>query len=292
MALRRSAALVALASTIAVGASSASVASGPYLYIRITGVAGAVDIYPTPTLVRECTSYCTYSFPPGTQSVRMTAVSSGGRFVTWATFDPRYPAPCTNSSTTCSFQLTTSMSIKAFFSPVMVVVHATAGGSATVDGRFCGSSCGLFDYGAVAHLRASVTDSRYVFSGWSGSCGSVGRNPACDLTARTNDEQSALFRCVDPSGCSTDGPYSTAIKVRVTVKGSGHVLGPRMTCQSGQTCYVSQDLGTQVTLRAVRDAGYFRGWLSNGIPCRSSVCQFPAAKTARGFDPQVVANFD
>jgi hypothetical protein len=284
-------ATVLLASLLVAGVARASGASTPVLYVRIEGTAGNVEISPTPTLLRDCTTYCAYRLPPGaTQSIRVTARSYGGRFVTWGTYDPRFPSPCTGTNPVCVASLTQSASLRAYFSPITVVVHAATGGSATVDGRSCGGGCGIFDYGSVVHLSATANGG-YSFSGWSGACGRS-NSSTCVGTVHVNIETTALFRCTDPTACSNEGPITTPVPVHVKVVGPGHVLGPAgLSCDFRRTCTVSRDLGTQVTLRAVADGGAFRYWSSNTVACRSLICQFPAVKSVRGFDPVVIATF-
>jgi len=274
-----------LASLIVAGVARASGASTPILYLRIEGVGGAVDAKPTPTLLRDCTSYCAYRFPTGTSSVTLLAHSYGGGFVGWGTFDPKYPSPCRGSSTSCTFQLGQSASLKAYFSPVMVVVHSGDGGTASVNGQSCGDGCGIFPYGAVAHLTAAA-DPGYNFHGWSSMCS----GSSCDYTVRVNHETTALFTCADTSACSATGPITTSVTLHVSVSGSGRLLGPGgINCtRSGGTCVRSFDLGTQLWLRA--DSGKLLSWRSN-VACNGYVCQFPAVKTARGRDPSVTAYF-
>jgi hypothetical protein len=178
--------------------------------------------------------------------------------------------------------------MKAYFSPVAVIVHGGDHGTASVDGRYCGPGCGLFDYGAVAHLTATSEDG-YTFGGWSELCG--GHGSTCNATVHYNHETTAFFKCSDPSACSIGSPVTTSIKITVKVNGPGHVLGPRgMSCRATQTCYAFADLGAQVTLRAVGDGGRLRNWLST-VSCRNSVCQFPAIMNANNRLPLVVANF-
>jgi hypothetical protein len=277
-----------LASFLVAGIARAASGSTPVFYLRIEGVGGTVDMSPAPTLLRDCTSYCAYRFPTGTMSVRLYAHSSYGRFAQWGSFDSRYPPPCGGTSATCTFTPSRTASMRAFFSPVAVIVHDDEHGTASVDGRSCGQGCGLFDYGAVAHLTATPHDG-YVFHGWSELCG--GHGSTCNITVHSNHETTALFTCRDPSACSNGSPVTTPITITVKVTGPGHVLGPSgMNCRSNKTCSASADLGTQVTLRAVADAGRLRNWASN-VSCRSSVCQFPAIMNANGRSPLVVANF-
>jgi hypothetical protein len=278
-----------LASLLVAGVARASAASGPILYLRIEGIAGEVDLSPTPRLLRDCTSYCAYQFPSSTIRIELTAHSFNGRFVGWTSFDSRYPSPCSGTSLVCSFApRQTAMSLRALFSPVMVIVHAVDGGSVAIDGRSCGSNCGVFDSGSVAHLSATA-DPGYRFDGWTSMC----NNNPCSYTVRTNHETTALFTNCGGGTCSLGSPITTAITVHVQVRGPGHIVGSGgLSCLSGQpNCHAVFDLGTQVTLRGVSDGGKLLSWRSNIASCHALSCQLPAVKSVNGSDPTVSVTF-
>jgi len=283
-----------LASLLLVGSPGAASLVAPRLYIGISGTGGTVEITPTPTLAQPCTTYCSYVFPAGTTHLHLRAYSAGGRFVKWDVLDPRYTPPCLASpSPDCDIPNAGRVVVRAVFSPVMLQASATKGGTVdVVGGTSCGGGCKLFDYNGIATLEAHPAVG-YNFNGWNGACGARGTDPHCAVRMAGNGTITAIFHC-SGSPCDDSSPVTTVIRVYVTVKGPGHVTGPFAagSCVPNTQCVASVDLAKQVLLQAISDkGGAFRGWYTSSVICRSTRCQFPAAKTARGFSPSLLARF-
>ena len=105
-------------------------AGSPKIYLRIAGYRASVDLSPAGTLLNDaCSTYCGFSFPPGTTTVRLTAhPAPGSSFVGWVQAFNGWTPSCTGNARTCYINLRTSVAIKAAFNPVSLSWHSSSGG--------------------------------------------------------------------------------------------------------------------------------------------------------------------
>lgn len=268
-------------------------AGSPKIYLRIAGYRASVDLSPAGTLLNDaCSTYCGFSFPPGTTTVRLTAhPAPGSSFVGWVQAFNGWTPPCTGNARTCYINLRTSVAIKAAFNPVSLSWHSSSGGGTVefLDARpSCGFACRLYDYDAGAHVVAHA-DEGYAFSSWSNACGS---NPSCGVRMNGNGNLGANFRCTDVV-CKIEEPITNPVTVRVQVSGHGRVLGSHFNCPAVR-CSATVEFGTILSLAASPTSGsQFQGWYVRGPACatHASRCTFPVFKDSRVKSPLLIAYF-
>lgn len=270
----------------------------PRLYLAISGALGSVSLDP-PGDVTECPSYCKYTFPVGTQSVTLTAQpGTGGSFLGWSKPYSNYPSPCTGTAPTCVVDLASVSGISADFSPVVLRLNQTDGGTVTlVDHSQC-NYC-LFDYGSWARLRATPAGPNYAFDHWNDVC--VGVGPACRQKLIRDRVGSASFKCV--ATCPTPrhpGPVIYRLTVGIQLDGVGSVAGVAnglsagIDCPSAR-CSTKVGEGTVVSVVAKPAAGQqFAGWTERAVSCPTTKqrCTFKAIRDPlSGSEPMLTAHF-
>src|SRR5512132_2364074 len=102
--------IAALAAVVAVGAAAPPAPShnavSPKLYLIVAGYRASVDMSPAGTLVRDCGTYCTFAFPTGTTSVKLTArPARGTTFLGWTQAFSNWTPPCSGKASTCTINL-------------------------------------------------------------------------------------------------------------------------------------------------------------------------------------------
>jgi hypothetical protein len=279
----RVAALAAVAA-LALPCAAAQGDTPAYLYLKTTGFYGAVDMVPSGSQVGDCTTYCTFAFPRGT-NVRLTAQPGQGRFLQWSPWATRIGSLCFGTSRTCTITMNSSTAVRAVFSPVSLRVTSTDGGFVSVrnPGPPCGSSCYLYDLGAIASIHAEAVGEN-AFRGWSGGC--VNAGPDCGVRMTDNRVLGASFRCTSTDSCSIRQPLTTKLNFWVKVIG-GRVSGS-LSC--GGSCLKQVGVGQQLSLRA--SSGRVQ-WLSRVIRCASgsSRCTFKVGTNSTSSSPLLVVRF-
>jgi hypothetical protein len=272
------AAALALPGAVARGATSAN------LYLKTTGFYGAVDMVPSGTQVGECTTYCTFAFPRGT-NVRLTAQPGLGRFVQWSPWATSIGSLCSGTSRTCTFTMNSSTAVRAIFSPVSLRVTWTDGGFVSVanPGPTCGSRCYLYNLGAIASIHAEAVGEN-AFRSWSGGCANAG--PDCGVRMTDNRLLGASFRCTSTEVCTVRQPLTTTLNFWVKVIG-GSVSGS-LNC--GGSCRKVVGVGQQLSLRA--NSGRVQ-WLGRYIRCASgsSRCTFKVGTNSTSSSPALVVRY-
>ena len=252
---------------------------------------------PAGTLINECRTYCAFTFPSGTRSVRLTArPAPETTFVGWRQAFIDWSPPCSGEALTCTIDLVASVAVKAAFSPVSLSVRPSGGGigGGVVTFRdnrpFCESGesdCRRYDYDTTARLRADPR-SGFAFSGWSG-CTPSGQT--CAVRMDANRIVTARFECLGPT-CSLVLPITNPTKLKVQVVGHGRVLGSQLNCPV--KCTRDVERGTLISIQARPDSGArFGGWITVAVTCSKDAerCTFPVFKDAKGDSPRLVALF-
>jgi hypothetical protein len=279
----RAAALAVVIAAVLLPGAEARPSAWAYLYLKTTGLYGAVDLYPSGTQTRDCTTYCTFAFPAGS-TVTLAAEPGAGRFLQWSPWATNIGSLCAGTSPRCVITLDNSTAIKAVFNPVSLRLTWTDGGYVTLDnpGPSCGRSCYLYDVGARAEIHAhSVGDNE--FSSWGGGCGGAG--PDCGVLMSDNRVLGASFRCTG-TVCSTTEPLSTTLDFWVKVIG-GSVSGS-LSCSG--SCYKSVNVGQQLTLQSSSNRVQ---WQSRYFTCRSGStrCMFRVGTNSSSSRPLVTVTF-
>ena len=282
----RLAALAALAAAaaLALPAAAAQAQTPAYLYLKTTGFYGAVDMIPSGNQVGECTTYCTFAFPRGT-NVRLTAQPGQGRFLQWSRWATSIGSLCSGPSRTCTITMNSSTAVRAVSSPVSLRVGATDGGFVTVGnpGPPCGSSCYLYNLGAIASIHAEAVGEN-AFRGWSGGCANAG--PDCGVRMTDNRVLGASFRCTSSDTCTNSQPLTN--KLRFWVKVIGGSVSGSVNC--GGSCLKMVGVGEQLSLRA--SSGRVQ-WLGRYIRCASgtSRCTFRVGTNSTSSSPALVVRY-
>jgi hypothetical protein len=195
----------------------------------------------------NCGGTCQATFPPGTQITLSATPDGTSTFSGWS-------GACSGTAT-CTVTMDAAKSVTASFDLIQygLTVSKGGGGGGTVvsslAGIYCGSSCqASYSTGTVVSLTATP-DGTSVFSGWTGACAGVS-TATCAVTMDAAKSVTANF---------------DVIQYRLTVgksgAGRGTVTSSPGGIACGNTCQMSYEIGTLVTLTADPDAtSTFGGW--------------------------------
>jgi len=296
MRTRRLSPFILLAAALAlVPAAGSRSHAQPRLYVAVSGALASLALDP-PGDVEACTTYCTYTFPVGTPTVTLTAQPGpGGEFVGWSKAFSNYGTPCSGSNPTCVVDLSTVSGVRADFSPVVLTITPSRGGTVSlVDHDSC-TYC-LYAYGSWARLRATPKDANWAFDHWNEVC--VGIGPACKQRLTRDHGVSATFKCVGTCTSLGAGPILYRLRISIDVDGPGTVTGSagglRIDCPSTR-CGTQLFAGNFVALKAAASTNArFDHWTVQTASCppTKASCTFkaiPDPLTNRG--PSLVAHF-
>ena len=159
------------------------------LTVSLTGGgSGTVTSSPPGIVCGSGASACSSGFAPGTQVTLTASPAAGSLFLGWLRIGPPgVVSPCSGSSPTCTFTLTSSQSVRPAFelAPTGEVSIALAGdGSGTVmsspSGINCGSTCShAFPLTGPVTLTATAAPGS-TFAGWAGG-GCVGTETCTNI---------------------------------------------------------------------------------------------------------------
>ena len=203
----------------------------------------------------ECGDGCTSSLASVTngESVTLTATPTEG----WKVGSWSSACEPAGDSSTCTISMSQDRSTTVWFVRTWFefTVNTSGSGSvaASVAGEACDADClARVDANTEVTLTAAPADG-WSFTGWSGSCGSAGSDPACVLTASTDRSTTASFT-------------KSAFDLTVNKQGSGSVSSSvgGLDCGAGcSTSTVPVANGESVTLTATPAAGWMVGEWSN-----------------------------
>jgi len=197
----------------------------------------------------NCGTTCDTFLPANTQVTLTATPDSGSVFAGWSS-----PA-CPSSGNTCSFILSSALTVQANFntssgtSYTLTVAKAGSGsGTVTGNGISCGSTCSVsLASGTPVTLTASAA-SGSTFASWAGCDSTSGAT--CNLTLGSNRTVTATF---------SPAASNYTLTVAKAGSGSGTVTGNGISC--GNTCTASLGSGTAVSLTASAASGStFASW--------------------------------
>jgi hypothetical protein len=236
-----SAASLALAGLLALGAAAAAVSAPAKVELRV--VPEGPGFVRTPSGKIQCGSTCSATFARGKL---VTLLAQGGETATFT----GWSGACTGALPRCTIFLDRPATATARFKPAVVRVEVAVGGLGRVTSEPAGISCGAgaeacvdsFVKRATLMLTASPSPSSG-FAGWLGACSGTG---PCELAPGEETSVRAVFRRVHA--------------VSATATGAGTVesdLWPGCDLP----CSAVSPSGGVTALRAVPAGGQsFRGW--------------------------------
>ena len=221
---------------------------------------GTGTVTPSPAGT-SCGAGCT-SYTPGTVVTLTEAPGSGSAFGGW---DDDCSFRGTN--TTCALTMNQNRVVSAgFFRPVTLIVNRNGAGTGTVTSNPAGINCGsdctqAYSFGTLVTLTANAA-SGSAFAGFTG-CDSLVGNTSCRVSMTSNRTVDATFT----------PPVTT---LNVSVQGNGSVTGPGISCGIGNSgdCFEAYTPGTQVTLVASPDVGFFLNAFASPCSSANTSCTF------------------
>ncbi|TCT21539.1 List-Bact-rpt repeat protein [Thiobaca trueperi] len=196
----------------------------------------------------NCGTACTANYATGTRVTLTATPATGGMFAGWS-------GACTNSSGTCTVNMTMARNVTAKFIRPQITVTKTGTGSGrvTAPGINCGIDCNQpYNLNAQVTLTAAPAKGSS-FAGWTG-CTPVATNPKqCTVTMNGSKSVKARFNT------TTAGTF--ALTVYRSGVGLGTVSSNPAGIACGSSCVANLRQGAEVTLTATPTAGStFVGW--------------------------------
>ncbi len=224
----------------------------------------------------SCGADCAEGYADGTNVTLTATPTSGYVFTGWSGGNNT----CTGTTTPCSVNMTTDLTVTASFAVIRTLNINSSGGAVTGTGISCGADC-TEDYAHGTNVGLTATaNSGYSFTGWSGGNNTcTGTTTPCSVNMTSDLTVTASFAPIPRNVTVTmAGSYGSST---VTSTPSG------INCITD--CSENFNDGTNVTLTANPVSGYtFSSWsgTSSG-ECSGSTCSFNSINA----DKSVTANF-
>lgn len=215
---------------------------------------------------QSCASNCSMSFNQGEQIVLTATANTGYTFTGWSGGNCSGTAPCSvtmnqNINVTANYTQKTGGggNSDTFYRLNTEVANGQGGYISKINNGDCKSTCSE-DKLAGSNISLTATPYEgYTFDHWAGAC--TGTAAQCSFTLNKNETVTATFKRITHIATTS-------------VIGSGSIKTFAISCKD--TCSLTLDHGTQLTLEATPDAGYqFKQWsgaCSGNVPiCDVSV---------------------